>query len=779
MRKKASPSVRPSDVGFTIIEVLIALTASLLLMLGLTRAYKLIGDQVTQSQAELELSSVLRDVAMRIRDELQRATVDPNPETEQQTGDGYLVYHEGPFTHATTILGDGFDPAQPEYFPTSRFGDFDDYLAFTVQAKENSPFAGFIPWGVLEAHRARSAGTSWVAPPGFDPTLLVPFYSDLAEIAYWAAPRWARVKTLGTQDGTIDYEANSGYPLVPDVDGNLLPDRMDLHRRVLLIRPDLNMTPAEMNISNLNRGVPTFTPDVLTVGVFTLPFMRRTNQGWIILPLTLRGGNEPFFAGSSAIIAPGNWAANTTTFSPNWLAGVARMQQVMDLSISRAPDSWSVPRTDASDTTATSYGVPSPIVRANSLPELTSPDNRFGHVRVPGPLINGGAGTSMPQLALSPPHPYLINRENIFPAQANHNATPPAGPFPYGRFTLVSNLRPEFSLADRVTDARSGVGTPITASVNRGGSDVIAEDILGFDIKIFDETAPKYVWLGLDQSSGTPNNDDQDGNTGFDVDELGLPGTDDEIVTMSDLRLTEVLLDDDGRGTTGPFRLVDRGDFVDLNYTRLPGGAMRGLRHYNGTTYRPIPPARRNQLASPFSGIEVEPTAGTDGVIFPKSWQQSGRFVLSFGASDTLSSFYQPTYDTWTNAFDRDAFDQEGISTPSGGFPFGAVNGSIRENGLQPLLLPNNPAAPSNTITTPVSYRQWSLIQGGLANEGEFVGQDSGLQTMGGLATLAPSTLPIRAVAPVQAKLKALQVTIRLFDVSAEQIRQQTVVEDF
>ena len=72
-RKFHSPSQQTLP-GFTIVEVMIALAASLLLMLGLTRAYKLIGDRITESQSNLEMGSTLRDIAFRLRDELRNTT---------------------------------------------------------------------------------------------------------------------------------------------------------------------------------------------------------------------------------------------------------------------------------------------------------------------------------------------------------------------------------------------------------------------------------------------------------------------------------------------------------------------------------------------------------------------------------------------------------------------------------------------------------------------------------------------------------------------------------
>ncbi len=314
-----------------------------------------------------------------------------------------------------------------------------------------------------------------------------------------------------------------------------------------------------------------------------LPFLIVQLGGPQVVRLTSFSSNQPFFDGTTSLAAPGGWSSAPNAVAPNWLCGLARMQQVMDLSLSRINDTWSPPRDPSVSATATSnYGMPSQIVQANTLADLSRPENRFAHVRMPEVLVSGSANAStMPQIALSPPHPYLRLRQSIFPNQADHNIGP-SGPgtlpqFFYGRFSMVGFLRPEFNLTDTVSDISAG-GTG-TVAVNRGGSDIVASDVLGFNLQIFDQTAPKYMWIGPDGSSGTTANDDGDANTGFDADELGLPNTDDELVNLTELRSREVLLDLDSvhPPATTSFHLVDRGDFVDLNYTRSAGGAMGGF----------------------------------------------------------------------------------------------------------------------------------------------------------------------------------------------------------
>ena len=112
-----------------------ALAASLLLLVGLTRAFKLIGDRITSSQSELEMAGSLRESTYRLRDELRRMTAPMKSPLAANSNQGYFTYYEGPWTDATTSIVHGFSPPPTsgmlEYIPTSRIGDLDDYVAFT------------------------------------------------------------------------------------------------------------------------------------------------------------------------------------------------------------------------------------------------------------------------------------------------------------------------------------------------------------------------------------------------------------------------------------------------------------------------------------------------------------------------------------------------------------------------------------------------------------------------------------------------------------------------
>ncbi|MEL6109079.1 MAG: hypothetical protein AAFU85_23990 [Planctomycetota bacterium] len=862
-----------SRLGFTILEVLIALTAALLLMLGLARTYKLLGDKITERQSELDLSSRLRDVAIRLRDELRRTTSSMTPPARVSAGEGYLVYHEGPFTDSTSLLGSVPFPTPRDvtYLSDSRYGDIDDFLAFTSRAREGAPYLGFIPRGVLDAVRFANGQLTTNEIDNYNnvpnyATQLVPFYSDVAEIAYWLSPQWDRTPDpsvnadpntgLSYPIGTLQYDTfgpagmdYSLYPMFRDADGDLLPDNLELHRRVLLVRPDLNMTLNEMEAIN---GVSFTGVTEGTENTPMIPFLQGNGAGGVLLsPISnLNGTNTPVF-GVNAVRAPGAWrnatdAAAQTTASPHWLTGLARLQQVMDLSVSRVIDTWSTPSTAIAG--GSSFGMPTALVRCNSLAQLSSPENRFAHVRIPQELLTGPTsapvGSSMAQIALCPPHPYLIARQvsppaldpsdplvtgthpTTFPAQADHRATlPPPGfsPFTttYGRFTMTTFLRPEFNLADRISDVgASTASTPPfigAAQINRAGSDVIATDVVGFDIQVFDPDAPKFIWYGPDSVPGSPGDDDaigglstvtdvngtEDDTSDDAIGEMGWPGSDDELVTVNDPRIDEALVNNGNRTatdwnvTTGMpdlvesrFRVTDRGDFVDVGYPHLAGGPMRGIVQFDESGAL-IPAANASEFDSSFSGytdnttalLQTTPTIITAQSTFQPSWENSGRFVMSATTgSNTVSSFFQPVYDTWTDAYGLDAFDQEGlgfgfISASSfavevGGDTAAAFRESrFRQNQAPSASTPFNPFVSSRQVIV----RRWSSAAGQLANEGTFEGQTAGLEQL----TQPNSENPIRIEAPIPEPLQAIKITIRVNDLPAATIRQQTVIQEF
>jgi len=705
--------------AFTILEVLIALTASLLLMLALTRAFKLIGDRITQSQSELGLASTLRDATFRLRDELRNITPVMEAPLGEGKGDGYFTYYEGPWTDTTTTMIHGrLAQGVAPYYPTSRIGDLDDYLAFTTRTNQETPFSGYVPAGIVEAFRlaqflAENPGANLSAFTTLqgktigtftqeDARQSVMIYSDVAEVCYFLAPQWAR-NDMGIP---LVAQPTGGAPTPAFLDvinesgtvtaGDGVPDRLTLRRRVLLVRPDLNLSPPQFLrlAQRLSGSASTPTEDCI-------PFL---DGG------TLRQLHEV------ETFDPGTWLGAPVASSPNWLTGMGRPLQWMDLSIRRSINP--------------SNGVPTNRLRANSLIDLRSPENRFASVRIPASLLQSSPPSatpvsfpasmtsSMPVLALSPPHELIRlneSNESIFgtdtvnyAAMGGQTATS-ASTSP---FALVGFVRPEFSLADHWYEF-SGTGTRMRPTL-RGGSDIVAEDVIAFDVQAYDPDAP----IGTVPPIGSPPSE-------------AWSGSNKVTVEANNVAMRTIMGNFFGSPPPAPsFVLRPYGGFVDYGYSRLAGSPIGGnvlgrIPNY-GTT--------RARLSTAFSGM----TTADD---FPEGWYSSGRFVLSAG---TIPSFYQATVDTWSRDYERDAFIQdEGMWTSTADLVF-----------------------TGNLGVKPTGCRYWTSRRT-TEPDNLFV------QATSAATGKAESDPPTRIMP------RGIKITIRVYDRNAGEIRQQSIIEHF
>jgi hypothetical protein len=638
---------------------------------------------------------------------------------------------------------------------------------------------------------------------------------------------------------------------------------MDLHRRVLLIRQDLNMKLKEIRDANNVTTLPQADDPLVDTEILepdnlveVLPFLTVTTNGQQrIVPMSsesyngLAASTNFYSTGASYPDAPGNWSANVDTVAPDWLVGMARLQQVMDLSVSRVTNNWSdqskydptglamIPPTLTRIFPTSPFGMPSRFVQANSVDDLTDPDRRFASVRMPVSLMTGSNSpnaSSFPLLALCPPHPFMVLGEQVdwdndfttndpvgfdetqylpdVPAAAG--ATPgivrdlPAQADPdgisgnsaigvstinplqrYGRFTMVGFLRPEFNLQDRIVNSDGASAT----SIQRGRSDVIATNVLSFDIKIFDANTPSYVFVGRNGTNfGNPGvdgfNDDGDNQTD-EVDEIGFVGSNDELVLIDDLNVRRAV----NLTYSANYVPITNAGFVDLNFANLPGhplGNVIGRDTINLT---------ERQLLTGFSGVsEMQNDAGIAPYrnVFPRAQQQSGRFILrSASGSASVHSFLQPVYDTFTLNYLNDLFDQEGrafaevIDTDGDGnvdtvFEYGLGQGRYT------VQADAGDGSGTNIVQERgVSYRTWSNMRGPSPtpplSPDDFVLQprdtlpDTDLNNKGRLQRLS-ETNAINAVPPTgTARMKAIQIQIRLYDEKADRIRQQTVIQRF
>lgn len=178
--------LRKPRLGMTLIEVLIAATVTLVLLLVMIQAFNAVSKELTKGRATINLATQLRTTTDIIRKDLGSVSCNVRPWINPTSGEGYFEYVEAlPFVEA---------PAAPD----NAAGDLDDMLFFTARSLKE-PFRG-----------------RWINPTT---GLLEVIESPVAEIAIFPV--------------FIDR-----VPGVPALD-RTVNDHFLLCRRVLLVRPDL------------------------------------------------------------------------------------------------------------------------------------------------------------------------------------------------------------------------------------------------------------------------------------------------------------------------------------------------------------------------------------------------------------------------------------------------------------------------------------------------------------------------------------------------------------
>jgi prepilin-type N-terminal cleavage/methylation domain-containing protein len=782
--------------GFTLVELMIAMTITLLLMAGLAKSFTVIGESMKKGRSQVSLSSKLRGISFRLRSDLRSRTINVAPPVETESGQGYFTYYEGPLTEHTfgmfgaspqRSLKDGtvlypFNPkhsstanagynnreASPTYRRHSRFGDFDDYLAFTAEAPDGEWFTGKVP-----AYLVDDSATDPMAP-----TMI---RSKYAEIIIWASPRW-----------TVDPATNaivaaphpSAMPTYLDANNDYVPDNVVLHQRTLLIRPDLNIERQIPLAGNL-----AFTTNVLRPQdgnanpYFVPPALRR------VYPI---GTDNQSVAPAVVSMFPnyvdtGSDTDNRLVFNSNWLVGMAPLHQFFDLSLRRIVH----PRT----------GEPTGYVAANSLQDLVQPHNRFAHVRYPGRYFNRGTFsssnasddevTSMPLLATGW-NDALLQWQGMADPRAVPGVTSAPGWFPTGRPSprtlntagTVSNaddsrsglfngwLLPHFELGDPNPAGlggsehwQRGYLTNATAESrwDRTGEDVIASNVLSFDIKAFDRTAPVFITSGRDGQPGNSGVDDDGDGTANDVDEttvdglgvvwseLGTVGTDDETINVSDLGVYDLLDQPILHPNIATTRTADlhmlgnRGAFADLLYPYLAGSPFQERTAQTGLTSTPPQTATANtQVLNNFnyfmqSDLSLFPIPTASSTIPLNSLKRSGKLV-QFGTGGSIC-YMQPTYDTWTDGYESDGFDQ---THTDDALPTGNVVGTT-----------------------------WVLNNVSGLSQTPRIGTNPGISVdTGKVIDTDPETSP-----PFEVQLPAVSIEVRVADPQTQEITQFTVIE--
>ena len=135
-----------SKSGLTLIEVLIATTLTLLMMLALAQGFKSLSETVSAGRSRLTLSDQLRGISSLLRSDLTGLTVDSSNPQSTLSANGYFKYYDGPISDFSATLFNFLTTGTvEERLSANRWGDIDDIVMFTSKADDGEWFRGKVP----------------------------------------------------------------------------------------------------------------------------------------------------------------------------------------------------------------------------------------------------------------------------------------------------------------------------------------------------------------------------------------------------------------------------------------------------------------------------------------------------------------------------------------------------------------------------------------------------------------------------------------------------------
>ena len=247
--------------GLTLVEMMVSLALTLMVVFALVRVFELLGNNVTDGRSTIEMSGNLRTASDLLRQDLAGMTTTTLPPRSPSQDGGYFEMMDPIGTDMQHIAMDVNGNPQPVNLANQQLdddgfllasvsadgstpidtsvGDVDDILAFTSR-RANQPFTGLI-----SDPRILSRGVAMISAPGAAPTQLIE--AQEAEIIWWLQPT---NNTEFVPSADITAQIANGIGGLPQLYPNGTRVR-SLHRRVLLIRPDLDLS--QIEFANLNQ----------------------------------------------------------------------------------------------------------------------------------------------------------------------------------------------------------------------------------------------------------------------------------------------------------------------------------------------------------------------------------------------------------------------------------------------------------------------------------------------------------------------------------------------
>jgi Prokaryotic N-terminal methylation motif len=588
---------KPTRQAFTLIEILIATTVTLMMMAALSVGFKRLGDGITEGRAKLNLTDRLRSVSAILRNDLEGMTAHPDP-TSAAESVGYFKYYEGPITgySATLATMDTTKVAAAEIIPDSRYGDTDDILMLTSRAGQDW-YRGKVPLAILKAVQNNALSlpldnnvtlADWFTP--------VVISSEYAEIVYFTQPRREMDSPIG-----LGLPTDAAVPTIGflDSDANGIPDEFILHRRVLLIRPDLNISSMANQlfwVDPANPGSPAYFEQLLA--------------------------QEP------------------TTELGNML-GMRYAHTNCDLSIRRVPNS---------------AGTGFDSVAANSLEDLRAPENRFGHFVLP----TLDASTSMPILALN--ESLTLAQQTVgFIGISEKTPNDPTDALSGEYRSFTGCLHPYLALGEYVRSSVVGVTSRFGQDIL--AANVLGLDIRGFDPSVVlyhdggGDGQPGVALVDDDADGNTDSNDPQEfGLSG--TDDLVLspndPGYASSIFSASPVVAAVGGFVDLNWGP----KTMTRGAFIaNGTNTDWPTPVITDSRWFTGLSGFSL---ANYSAASPTAMQFTSDLYKSGLVVHGQTPPGPSGNTIPFAPSSF--HIYQPSYDSWTNSYEVDGRQQKKVS---------------------------------------------------------------------------------------------------------------------
>ena len=716
---RRAQSNRGPTVGFTLIEMLVAMAITLVMMGAVVTLFANISNSVRNRRATTEMSGQLRHVRNVLQQDLQGATCPGVTWQRPESNHGYIEIIEGQYRegYATNLIdADPVTPNSPTWPPTpinpeidhktstlpssnptlfkdptwatdgGGLGDADDILMLTVR-NEHEPFNGRSPTNVRPLNSPTSAAPFSVSRS--DAWGYESIQSPLAEVVWFAVE-------------------NPGYtedPPVTDPSANHFfgePGFRTIYRRALLIAPWLNpyrfVDPKTGVVSD------TFKYD---------------------------GGTLKAQPGLMRIL-PTKIAADDA------IAAVVAFQDQYDLSVRLEWDGdiqrWKIV--------------------ANTLGDLTKRENRFGHFfyrpvksgakpvgrEYPFALISTGSGYSGgsanaqfvtdPEAGPAPATPATAKANLNAGAVASYSVTTPGTGYAVRPFVFVNADSTTVATAQAMLNEDGSivrvVHGPVPLWGSRRGQDVMMTDVLAFDLRVYDPGAPMFATVKV------PGLALSDPKQSLDI-----------VLTPSDPGWLDAYMSSDNMQPNGKGAIGQANSLSTVTYPYVGQGAYVDLGYGYNSRWNPpgLPyPKYASSFASSADPWFLCSTLNSQCARLYINSTGNPAFVVDAGAlRDVYGNPLAPgfaVYDTWSFHYENDGIDEDG-------------NGIIDQgtNGLDDVG--NYPAA----SPTPATVKDTRL----------------GVDDVGERETTPPYDKPLRG----------MQVLIRTYEHDSRAIRQVRVNQHF